>query len=341
MLIQLRPTVKGILTEVISLGSEKFSTQAELAWPINEKEAYGVLIGVEKCSRLLMFKPFYIVTDHFNLCYLEQSANKKLSRYLLAISQTPCIGQLPLSGALNPADLLTRKDPRPAREYLQKMRESAVPVRTETTVPTKGTPTTLASFSINSISVYPFEQAYESAAMNSIFEDPAFESLGTPCAALTALSISPAKDTSRDSAQTFQFKINGEVAFQGRLRSTPCSAHTANGPCKNRAVFTASICWVHLLQANHLRVKDTQYGRGLFAQQHGLEPRQPVFKKDQAIIQYGGQEITMKDIEERYGGHTVLLTRSSRDPALQKMQPCYAVREDTPTTEPDQMPDSA
>ena len=72
-----------------------------------------------------MFKPFYIVTDHFNLCYLEQTKNKKLSRYLLAISQTPCIGQLPLSGSLNPADLLTRKDPRPAREYLQSLRESA------------------------------------------------------------------------------------------------------------------------------------------------------------------------------------------------------------------------
>jgi hypothetical protein len=42
------------------------------------------------------------------------------------------------------------------------MRESAVPIRTEITVPTKGTPTTIASFSLNPVSEYPFERAYES-----------------------------------------------------------------------------------------------------------------------------------------------------------------------------------
>ena len=35
LLIQLRPTEDGIKTEVISVGSEKFSIQAELQWPIN------------------------------------------------------------------------------------------------------------------------------------------------------------------------------------------------------------------------------------------------------------------------------------------------------------------
>ena len=88
------------------------------------------------------------------------------------------------------------------------------------------------------------------------------------------------------------------------LQSTPCSAHTASGPCKNRAVHTATICWVHLLQRNHLRVRDSEYGKGLFAQQQGLGPRDPVFKKDQTIIHYGGQEITLKTLEERYGNHT-------------------------------------
>ena len=58
VLIQLRPTDKGILTEVISVGSEKFSTQAELNWPIPEREAYGVLRGVEANSRLLYSKDF-------------------------------------------------------------------------------------------------------------------------------------------------------------------------------------------------------------------------------------------------------------------------------------------
>ena len=64
LLIQLRPTEDGIVTEVISVGSEKFSTQAELQWPINEKEAYGVLRGVETNSRLLYSKDFFIATDH-------------------------------------------------------------------------------------------------------------------------------------------------------------------------------------------------------------------------------------------------------------------------------------
>lgn len=81
-------------TEVISVGSEKLSTQAELQWPINEKEAYGVLRGVETSARLLYSKDFYIATDHWNLTYQENNSNKKLSRYLLVISQFPCRGQL-------------------------------------------------------------------------------------------------------------------------------------------------------------------------------------------------------------------------------------------------------
>jgi hypothetical protein len=71
LLIQLRPTEDGIITEVISVGSEKFSTQTELQWPINEKEAYGVLRGVETNSRLLYSKDFFIMTDHWNLTYPE------------------------------------------------------------------------------------------------------------------------------------------------------------------------------------------------------------------------------------------------------------------------------
>ena len=86
VLIQLRPTENGIMTEVISVGSEKFSTQAELNWPINEKEAYGVLRGVETNSRLLFSKDFFIATDHWNLTYPENNSSKKLSRYLLVIS---------------------------------------------------------------------------------------------------------------------------------------------------------------------------------------------------------------------------------------------------------------
>ena len=94
VLIQLRPTKNGIMTEVISVGSEKFSTQAELNWPINEKEAYGVLRGVETNSRLLFSKDFFIATDHWNLTYPENNSSKKLSRYLLIISQFPCRGLL-------------------------------------------------------------------------------------------------------------------------------------------------------------------------------------------------------------------------------------------------------
>ena len=62
VLIQLRPnSLDGYDTEVIAVGSEKFSTAAEINWPINEKEAYGVLRGVETNHNLLFAKPFFIV----------------------------------------------------------------------------------------------------------------------------------------------------------------------------------------------------------------------------------------------------------------------------------------
>ena len=112
---------------VISVGSEKFSTQAELQWPINEKEAYGVLRGVETNSRLLYSKDFFIATDHWNLTYQENNSSEKLSRYLLVISQFPCRGQLPLKGDVNPADYMSRRDPKDTQEQIQAFRDSAMP----------------------------------------------------------------------------------------------------------------------------------------------------------------------------------------------------------------------
>ncbi len=94
---------------MIAVGSEKFSTAAEIHWPINEKEAYGILRGVETNHNLLFAKPFFIITDHWNLTFTEKAANKKLGRYLLVISQYPVQGTLKVKSEVNvPPDTLTR-----------------------------------------------------------------------------------------------------------------------------------------------------------------------------------------------------------------------------------------
>ena len=329
VLIQLRPTPKGIVTEVISVGSEKFSTQAELQWPINEKEAYGVLRGVESNSRLLYSKDFYICTDHWNLTYQENNSSKKLSRYLLVISQFPCRGQLPLKGDINPADYMSRRDPKDTQEQIQALRDSAVPPYNPSVphVPTD-VPISLSSFStstdrrhVRSFGIASALGVFEEEGTESIPDragdddvrpTPAdadtyqYDSICRECTSLCELRI-PRRtfdwENATSAAQMFKFTVNGQVAFQGRLQSHNCMHDTDRGPCRSRAVFGAGHCWQHLLWRMNLRIKQSKHGRGLYAQRPEQSDK-PVFKKGQTVIEYDGQELTADALQERYGTPT-------------------------------------
>jgi hypothetical protein len=336
LLIQLRPTAEGIVTEVISVGSEKFSTQAELQWPINEKEAYGVLRGVETNSRLLYSKDFFICTDHWNLTYQENNSSKKLSRYLLVISQFPCRGQLPLKGDINPADYMSRRDPKDTQEQIQALRDSAMPPYNPLIphVPIDA-PISLSSFptSTDRRHVRSYDMAAALGAFKEGDSEPVpdlvedndrqakpgdadvhhYDSLCRECASLCELRIPqpPARVLQRTfdwenptpSGQVFKFTVNGQVAFQGRLQSSHSIHDTDRGSCQNKAVFDAGHCWQHLLWRKNLRIKQSKHGRGLFAQRPNQSAK-PVFKKNRTVIEYDGQELTAEALKERYGSHT-------------------------------------
>ena len=113
ILFQLRLMEDGtVQTEPISVGSEKFGTDCKLRWPINEKEAYGLLRGIQTNQHLLSTKPFLVATDHWNLTKQEKDIKKKLATFMLEFARYPIKGCLPIAGTRNNApDFLSRMHP--------------------------------------------------------------------------------------------------------------------------------------------------------------------------------------------------------------------------------------
>ena len=234
---------------------------------------------MEANARLLYSKDFYIATDHWNLTFQENNTSKKLSRYLLVISQFPCRGQLPLKGDINPADYMSRRDPKDTQEHIQALRDSAVPPYNPS-VPHVSTdvPITLSTFTTSNDRrhVRSFDNASSLGAFGEEDSEPVpdrvddedenpaptdadtyeYDFLCRDCVSLYDLRIprrtpDPVRTVDWEnatlSAQMFRFTVGGEVASQGRLQSTKCMHTTDHGPCRSRAVFGALHCWQHLL----------------------------------------------------------------------------------------------
>lgn len=99
--------------------------------------------------------------------------------------------------------------------------------------------------------------------------------------------------------------IQGNVHFRCRLIPDQCSANSLNGArCKKTTVIGTDICWQHLRNNKHLRILDTQHGKGLFAEDPLKLANAVVFEKNTKIIGYGGETIDEDDLMERYGNHT-------------------------------------
>ena len=322
VLIQLRPGANDTYdTEVIAVGSEKFSTAAEINWPINEKEAYGILRGVETNHNLLFAKPFFIITDHWNLTFTEKAANKKLGRYLLVISQYPIQGTLKVKSEVNgPPDTLTRSWPKPeALERIEAMNIIQPPHQTEV-IPESLALSALLSTAAEAPTTECFESTYDNALTRGLFgaevqhealDCQYYDALCTPCTlpppTCDLFLLQPRNWRDPDSApsqQMFRFMVNGQIAFQGRLQSIRCTSTGKKGPCRNRAVFGAPLCWQHLLRDKSLRIKPSEFGKGLFAQSRTSQPGDTVFRRGQTVIAYEGQELTVRDLESRYKTHT-------------------------------------
>jgi hypothetical protein len=69
------------------------------------------------------------------------------------------------------------------------------------------------------------------------------------------------------------------------------------------------LCWQHLLSQMNLRIKPSVNGpgKGLFAmmpRQNDDGPRRLVFKQNDYICDYGGEKITKRELDARYGNYT-------------------------------------
>lgn len=112
----------------------------------------------------------------------------------------------------------------------------------------------------------------------------------------------------------FHDSITGDN-FDAPLISDQCTMNKIDGTrCKKRCQIGVSICWVHLLSLNNLRIKKSTIpnsGLGLFALRKNNTSKLnklPVFKIGQKITAYGGDIIDEGELLRRYGDKTAPYT---------------------------------
>lgn len=105
----------------------------------------------------------------------------------------------------------------------------------------------------------------------------------------------------------FTFYIDDKIHFRCQLHSGRCRSNNLGGErCRNKTVIGTGLCWRHLLKEKNLRIKPSVYGLGLFAQASNVNAgdNDILFKKDDVIIEYGGDLINLNTLNERYGENT-------------------------------------
>ena len=78
-------TVDGV-NQPIAVVSKSL-TSAQLRWSVIQKEAYGIYYSCMYLESLLRDRPFTIRTDHRNLLFIEQSSNRMIVRWCMALSE--------------------------------------------------------------------------------------------------------------------------------------------------------------------------------------------------------------------------------------------------------------
>ena len=120
---------------------------------------------------------------------------------------------------------------------------------------------------------------------------------------------------------TFEYSVNGQVTFRGDLRGQRCIGHCRNGRrCSRRSVIGCPYCFQHLKSDRHLRIKPSTIhnaGKGLFAEDSTQAPNAIIFRRNDNIIEYTGQNIDIDELNRRYHHHTApyaLQVRGDNDP---------------------------
>ena len=118
-----------------------------------------------------------------------------------------------------------------------------------------------------------------------------------------------------------KFRFHGPyIDFHCDLESVRCIATTKAGrQCSRNCVIGVNYCYTHLLHEKHLKIKDTNHGKGLFAVDTKKARNAVIFKGRRSkrnrfganntipgavIIDYNGESITKAILENRYGEYT-------------------------------------
>lgn len=114
---------------------------------------------------------------------------------------------------------------------------------------------------------------------------------------------------------TFEFEDKGPGGkkFSCPIKCHRCTAKDTNGKeCKRRVCIGLPYCWYHLQKKEKLKIKDSQWGKGLFAWDPENNPgknahinkNKVVFKNGDNIGKYDGEIISSAENTRRYGKKT-------------------------------------
>jgi SET domain-containing protein len=103
----------------------------------------------------------------------------------------------------------------------------------------------------------------------------------------------------------FKFYIHKNLFFHHLLETEQCVGHNKNGNrCKRKVTIGTPYCFQHLLSIKHLKIQKSKIpnaGNGLFALDKSKPDNAIIFKKGDKIIDYVGEIVTMRTLDERYG----------------------------------------
>lgn len=106
----------------------------------------------------------------------------------------------------------------------------------------------------------------------------------------------------------FTFYVNDKVKLSGPLKLVRCVGRTvANSRCSRMVRVGVPYCSMHLLHTRHLRIRPSTVsgaGLGLFAYHSTLGAGEVVFKKNQRIVEYDGERLGYRELQQRYGDFT-------------------------------------
>lgn len=114
---------------------------------------------------------------------------------------------------------------------------------------------------------------------------------------------------------TFRYedKSRGGTTFSCNLETHRCKAKNKDGKeCRRQVTIGLPFCWYHLQRDAHVKIKDSRWGKGLFAwdpsntnkKNARIDRTKTVFEEGDNIGKYSGERVTARENTRRYGKKT-------------------------------------